>query len=345
MKVLVLSTMVPFVRGGAEELCDHLVRHLRLRRGVQAEAMRIPFTWDPAEGLVEEMLIARSLSIFNADRLIPLKFPAYLAPHPDKVLWLLHQYRQAYDLYDAGRSNIGADARGDALRSMIRNADDQAFRESRRIFTLSPTGADRLQRYNGFDAEILPQPLNDPELFPGGEAEGYVLASGRVGAGKRQHLLVRAMRHAPGLRLVIAGPPDRPEDAEELRRLAAAEGVEDRVTLDLRFLPRAELARLVNGATAVAYLPFDEDSVGYVTMEAFHAGKPVVSTSDAGGVLEIVRDGETGIVCDPEPEALGAGLAALVAEPARASRLGRDARALLDARGITWPATIEKLLA
>ena len=345
MNVLVLSTMVPFVRGGAEELCDHLVRNLRLRPGVAAEAMRIPFAWEPAENLVEEMLAARSLEIVNVDRLIALKFPAYLAPHPNKVPWLLHQYRQAYDLFDAGQSNIEADPRGDALRGMIRNADDGAFRESRRIFTLSPTGADRLRRYNGFEAEILPQPLNDPELFPGGEAEGYVLASGRVSQGKRQHLLVRAMRHAPELRLVVAGPPDRPEDADHLRRLAAEEGVEDRLALDLRFLPREDLARLVNRATAVAYLPFDEDSVGYVTMEAFHAGKPVLSTSDAGGVLEIVRDGETGVVCEPTPEALGAALSALAAAPARAARLGRNARALLDARGITWPATIEKLLA
>lgn len=345
MKVLVFSTMVPFVRGGAEELCDHLVRNLRLVPGVEAEAMRIPFSWEPAEGIVEEMLVARTLDIVNADRLIPLKFPAYLAPHPNKVPWLLHQYRQAYDLFDAGQSNIGADPRGDALRRMIRTADDQAFGESRRIFTLSPTGADRLRRYNGFEAEILPQPLNDPELFTGGEAEGYILASGRVGMGKRQHLLVRALRHAPGLRLVVAGPPDRPEDADHLRRLAAEEGVENRLTLDLRFLPRAELARLVNGATAVAYLPFDEDSVGYVTMEAFHAGKPVVSTSDAGGVLEIVRDGESGVVCGPTPEALGAALSRLAADPARAVRLGRGARALLDSRGITWPATIEKLLA
>jgi glycosyltransferase involved in cell wall biosynthesis len=345
MKVLVLSTMAPFVWGGAEELCAHLVRNLNARPGVEAEAMRIPFTWEPAETIVEEMLVARSLNIWNVDRLIPLKFPAYLAPHPNKVPWVLHQYRQAYDLFDAGHSNIAPDARGDELRRMIRAADDESFREARRIFTLSPTGADRLRRYNGFEAEILPQPLNDPELFTGGEAEGYVLASGRVGLGKRQHLLVRALRHAPSARLVVAGPPDRPEDADHLRRLAAEEGVEDRLALDLRFLPRAELARLVNGAAAVAYLPFDEDSVGYVTMEAFHAGKPVLSTSDAGGVLEIVRDGETGAVCEPTPEALGAALSALVAEPARAVRLGANARALLASRGITWPATIEKLLA
>ncbi len=345
MKVLVLSTMAPFVRGGAEELCDHLVRNLRMRPGVEAEAMRIPFTWEPAENLVEEMLIARSLNIWNVDRLIPLEFPAYLAPHPDKVPWLLRQHRQAYDLFDAGRSNIEAGPRGDALRRMVRNADDQAFRESRRIFALSPAGADRLRRYNGFEAEILPRPLDDPELFLGGEAEDYILASGPVGPGGRQHLLVRAMRHAPGLRLVIAGPPDRPEDADHLRRLAAEEGVQDRLTLDPRSLPRAELARLVNGATAVACLPSDEEPAGHAAMEAFHAGKPVLSTSDAGGLPEFVRDGETGVVCDPAPEALGAALSALAADPARAARLGRDARASLDALGATWPATIEKLLA
>lgn len=345
MKVLVLGTMVPFVHGGAEEHCDHLVLNLRRHGGVEAEAMRIPFTWDPAERLIEEMLIARTIAVANADLVIPMKFPAYLVQHPNKVLWLLHQYRQAYDLWDAGQSNIPDTPRGAGIRAMIRAADDQAFREAKRIFTLSPTGADRLWRYNGFRAEILPHPLNDPELFGGGPQEGYVLASGRVSAGKRQHLLVRALRHAPRVRLVIAGPPDRPEDAETLRRLAAEEGVEDRLVLDLRFLPRAELARLVNRALAVAYLPFDEDSVGYVTMEAFHAGKPVLSTCDAGGVLEIVRDGETGIVCEPQPEALGAALSTLAADPARAARLGAQGREALAARGATWPAAIERLLA
>ena len=66
---------------------------------------------------------------------------------------------------------------------------------------------------------------------------------------------------------------------------------------------------------------------------------------EADAVEKGVQDGETGAVCEPTPEALGAALSALVAEPARAVRLGRNARALLDSRGITWPATIEKLLA
>ena len=293
MKVLVLSTRVPFVHGGAEELCEHLVRNLGAA-GAQAEAFRIPFTWEPAERLMDEMTIARHLRLYNVDRVIALKFPAYLVPWPNKVLWLLHQYRQAYDLRDAGQSNIPDDARGAQILAAIRAADAVAFAEAGCIHTNAPITAKRLLHYNGVAATVLRPPLNDPELFKGGEPAGYVLATGRVNSAKRQHLLIEALRHAPRARLIIAGPPDSATDADALRRLAAAKGVAERVTLDLRLLPRLELANLVNNALAVAYLPFDEDSLGYCTMEAFHAGKPVLTTTDAGGVLDIVHDAATG---------------------------------------------------
>ena len=122
MRVLVLSTMVPFVHGGAEELFNHLVRNLQATAGIEAEGFRIPFTWNPAEQLIDEMLIARRLRLDNVDRLITLKFPVYLVPWHDKVLWLLHQYRQAYDLLDTGQSNIPDDTRGAQIVAAIRTA-------------------------------------------------------------------------------------------------------------------------------------------------------------------------------------------------------------------------------
>jgi glycosyltransferase involved in cell wall biosynthesis len=342
MKVLVLTTRVPFIHGGAEELRDHLVANL-IKQGADAEAMSIPFTWHPAERLLDEMWIARSLQVANADRVIALKFPAYLVPHDNKVLWVLHQYRQAYDLWDAGQSNIPDNPRGLEIRQTIKVADNRAFSESKAIYTASPVSQDRLRRYNGFSSEVLPAPLNDPELFTGGPMDGYIFAGGRVGNAKRQKLLVQALQHAPGVKLVIAGPPESPAEAEDLRRLAAELGVESRVTLDLRFLSRPELATLVNNATAAVYIPFDEDSVGYVTMEAFQAGKPVITTTDSGGVLEIVKHEETGLVVEPTPEQLGAAFRAL-SHSGRALGLGKAARRLMDAREINWPATVARLL-
>ena len=343
MKVAVLSTKVPFVHGGAEELFDHLVLNLRAA-GVEVEGFRLPFTWNPAERLLDEMLIARRLRFYNIDRLIALKFPAYLAPWNNKVVWLLHQYRQAYDLLDAGQSNIPDDERGREIVRAIRTADETALNDARHVYTNAPTTSDRLKRYNGIDSTVLRPPLNDPHLFSGGENGGYILATGRVNSGKRQHLLVRALRYAPNVRLVIAGPPDSPEEAAQLRLLVEKEEVGDRVTLDLRFLPRQDLATLVNGASAVAYLPFDEDSLGYCTMEAFQAAKPVLTVKDSGGVLDIVRHRDTGLVTAPEPEALASAMAEMAEDAALADRLGRAGRAAMVAEKLNWPATIEKLL-
>lgn len=343
MKVVVLNNSVPFVHGGAEELFDHLVRNLQMA-GVDAEGFRIPFTWNPAERLIEEMLIARQIRLSNVDRVIALKFPVYMVPWHDKTLWLLHQYRQAYDLLDAGQSNIPNDARGTEIVAAIRAADNVAFAESRRIFTNAPITGRRLMHYNGISSTVLRPPLNDPELFIGGESEGYVLATGRVNGAKRQHLLVEALRYAPGISLVVAGPPDSENDALQLREVAERAGVLERVTFDLRFLPRSDLAKLVNRALVVAYLPFDEDSLGYCTMEAFQAAKPVITTTDSGGVLDIVRDGETGLVVEPDARALASAMMALVTDPARAMRLGQAGRIAMDDHQLNWPSTIEKLL-
>jgi glycosyltransferase involved in cell wall biosynthesis len=343
MKVLVLINSVPFVRGGAEELFDHLVSNLKAA-GVEAEGFRIPFSWNPPERIIDEMFIARQTRLHNVDRLIALKFPVYLVPWPDKTIWLLHQFRQAYDLLESGQSNIPSDDRGAEIVKAVRTADNLAFSESRKIFTNSPTTASRLLRYNGVDSTVLRPPLNDPELFFETESEGYIIATGRVNAGKRQHLLVEALKYAPGVSLVVAGPPDNEEDAHRLVAIAEKEGVADRVSFELRRLPREELAGLVNKALAVAYLPFDEDSLGYCTMEALQASKPVITAMDSGGVLDIVRHGETGLVSKANPEELAAAMSSLLAAPAWARQLGRAGRQAMEGAKLSWGWTIEKLV-
>jgi glycosyltransferase involved in cell wall biosynthesis len=344
MKVAVVNNAAPFTWGGAEELAEHLVRNLRAR-GAQAELVRIPFAWDPPERLIDQMMMNLSFRLDQADRVIALKFPAYLIPHRDKVFWLLHQYRQAYDLWDAGQSNIPDTPEGWKKRAAVRAADDQAFAAATRIYTNSLVTSKRLRDYNGFQSEVLMPPLNDPEFFVNQGDEGYLLAAGRVNAGKRQALLVDALAQLPAsVRMIVAGPPDTEADAEELVRRVAAAGLQDRVKLDLRFLSRRELADYVGRARAVAYTPFDEDSVGYVTMEAFQASKPVVTTTDSGGLLQIVHEGRTGAVGGPTPKALAEAIFRLMDDPARAASLGRAGREEWNQLGITWPDTVEKLL-
>lgn len=345
MKILVVNNMAPFLWGGAEELASHLHRNL-LAAGHQSEVLRIPFQWEPATRIPSQMLLVRALELWNVDRVIALKFPAYLIRHHHKTLWLLHQFRQAYDLLEVGKSTLSETEEGATIRNAIMAADGDAFKESRRIFVNSEVTRTRLKKFNHFDSKLLLPPLNDPELFSGGAGQGYVFAGGRVNAMKRQHLLVEAMsKTSSSARLVVAGPPDTPDDARRLERLVEHYGLGDRVTLDLRFLPRSEYAAYLNAANAVAYLPYDEDSLGYVAMEAATAGKALISANDSGGVLGLVRPGETGWVAEPHPEPLAQVVANACADPTTAIQLGMAARELWLRMGITWPRTIARLLA
>lgn len=344
MKVLIVNNMAPFLWGGAEELAVHLRKNL-IEAGHQAEIMRIPFAWEPATGIPGQMAMVRSFELTNVDHVIALKFPAYLIRHPRKTLWLLHQYRQAYDLFEAGQTNMPPGENGELIRTVIRNADNETFRECRRIFTNSSVTRDRLKRFNGFDAEVLLPPLNDPELFQGGEPGGYLFAGGRINSMKRQHLLVEALAWLPGnFRLVVAGPPDSSEDADRLKHLVEKHGLENRVTLDMRFLSRQELAAYVNGATACAYLPFDEDSLGYVAMEAATAGKAIITTNDSGGVLGLVRDGQTGWVTSPEAKSLADALNKVASNEKLAVEMGAAARSLWNGMDATWKTAVTRLL-
>lgn len=344
MKVLVVNNMAPFVWGGAEELAVNLQKNLIIA-GHDSEVLRIPFQWEPASRITSQMLMVRALELWNVDKVIALKFPAFYIRHPDKTLWLLHQYRQAYDLYDAGQTNLPVGQEGDDIRSLITNADNEAFAESRRVFTNSEVTRRRLKKYNDFDASILLPPINDPEMFTGGHFGNYIFAGGRVNGMKRQHLLLEALSlTSPKVRLIIAGPPDSPTDGDQLREAVERLGLADRVKLDLRFLPRETYADYLINAAAVAYLPFDEDSLGYVAMEAATAGKALVTTSDSGGILGLVARGETGWVAEPSASSLADAMDAVFADTALTRSYGLGARDLWNSFEITWPKTVESLM-
>jgi glycosyltransferase involved in cell wall biosynthesis len=94
-------------------------------------------------------------------------------------------------------------------------------------------------------------------------------------------------------------------------------------------------------ARAVIYAPFDED-FGYVTLEAFLSGKPVITADDSGGPLEFVVDGENGFVCAPDPASIASAIASLAGDEGLARRLGSAGHAR--AKVVTWDGVVEQLI-
>jgi glycosyltransferase involved in cell wall biosynthesis len=340
-RILICATQVPFVRGGAELLVEGLRDALR-ERGHTVEVVSLPFMWNPVERIPEHALAWRMLDLSHAngqpiDQIICTKFPSYLARHPNKVVWLVHQHRQAYDWYGTPLSDFANIAEHRQVRDALFRMDGRGLGEARARYTISQNVSNRLQRFNGLDSKALYPPSRYAGQLRCGPYGDYILSSARLDRAKRLDLLLEALALAPAVRAIFAGSgPDR----ERLEGIAARLNLGERVRF-LGFVDDATLIELYSGARAVYYAPIDED-YGFATVEAFESARPVVTTSDAGGVLEFVEDGVNGYVVPPEPRAIAARLETLYNEPAVAARLGTTGQPLV--KGITWDKVVEELV-
>jgi glycosyltransferase involved in cell wall biosynthesis len=341
-RILICATQVPFVRGGAELLVDGLRDALR-ERGHSVDVVQLPFAWQPHERIGSSALAWRLLDLAHVngapvDQIICTKFPSYAAHHPHKVVWLVHQHRQAYDWYGTPFSDFSGTAEDRTVRDMLLRMDRRMLGEARRLYTISRNVGARLKRFNGLDS----QPLYPPSRYAGrlraGPYGDYVLSDARLDAAKRLDLLLRALAQtkAPIRCVFVSTGPER----EPLQRLAASLGLGARAQFR-GYVPDDELIDLYAGARAVYYAPFDED-YGFTTIQALAAARPVVTTTDAGGVLEFVEDGVNGCVAAPEPGAIAARLDALAADVELAARLGAAGPAPV--AGITWEKVLDALV-
>ncbi|HVE65869.1 MAG TPA: glycosyltransferase family 4 protein [Thermoanaerobaculia bacterium] len=340
-RVLVAAVQSPFSGGGAERHVRRLTEEL-VARGVEADLVTIPLIERERFDLVRSALAWRSLDVTEiagrpVDAVIATRFPSYAVRHPNKIAWVIHQYRQAYDQFGTKWSDFTASPEDRRTRETIAAIDHLGLSEARKVFANSQTVAARLRKYNGIASEPLYHPPPLVGRYRTGEFGDYALTVGRLDGWKRPDLPLRALAHAPAARLVVVG---RGPEEERLKRLSRELGVEGRI----RWIPEVtedELLDLYAGARLVVVAPESED-LGYVPLEAFLSGKPVLTTDDAGGPLEFVTDGETGFVVPPTPEALGAALRLVWEREAALRALGR--RGLARASELTWDATIGSLL-
>jgi glycosyltransferase involved in cell wall biosynthesis len=228
---------VPFARGGVEIFTDDLVAEL-CRRGHDADLVTAPFKWYPGERVLTQAFLWRLLDLEEADGrrielVIATKFPSYVVRHPNKVVWLVHQFRQAYELDRTDLGQFGESPEERALRRQVQQLDRLALGEARKVFATSRNVADRLQRSTGISAEVMPHPPQEL-AYRCDEYGDFVLSVGRLDRAKRIDLALEAAKLS-GIPVVVAGEgPDR----ERLEALA------DRPLV--RFLGRVSEEELVD---------------------------------------------------------------------------------------------------
>ncbi|RIK47037.1 MAG: glycosyl transferase family 1, partial [Chloroflexi bacterium] len=272
----------------------------------------------------------------RVDLVICTKYPTWAVQHPNKALWLIHQHRQAYDLYGTPLSEFTPDPASVEIRRRVFDIDRLGIKECRPRYAISQVVADRLRKFCGIHADVLHPPVPRSGLRP--EAfEPFVLSVARLDAAKRVRPLVEAwVRVESPLSLVVVG--DGPERAD-LERLVSAHGLSGRVS----FLGRVSderLRELYNTCRAVFYAPLDED-YGYTAVEALAAGKPVITAPDSGGVLEFVKNEVHGFVTSLRAAELARTIDRLEDEHL-ARRLGEGGPARVAT--LTWDRVVDALV-
>jgi glycosyltransferase involved in cell wall biosynthesis len=341
--VLVVTSAPPLVEGG------HLVIARALERALQEAGHRAAIVTTPSNrfGRQASAYLANWMTDVSqtgwgerVDQVISLRFPSYAVRHPRHVSWLNHTMREYYDLWDdfAARLSPQGRLKERVRRRVIHAADSWLLRRLTRVFAQSRTVQERLMRWNRVPSEVLyPPPPQRPYRVEG--YGDYLFFTSRLAPLKRADLVLRALAQpeAASVRLVLGGEG---EEAGRLRVLARELGLDSRVTFTGR-LDEASLVDHLARSRGVVFVPKQED-YGFVTVEAFASGRPVITASDSGGPAELVRDGVNGFVTPPEPRALARACGALMDSRGLAERMG--AEGLKDVAGLTWARTVETLL-
>jgi glycosyltransferase involved in cell wall biosynthesis len=343
MKIALCSSFVPFIQGGARNIVDWLAINLQAE-GHEVEKIYLPQV-DNLHSLSQQMMAYRWIDLDVADRVICFRPQAHLISHPHKIIWFIHHIRIFYDLWDSPYRGFPDNFENRGIRDALFSIDNHGLREAKSIFTNSRVVSERLKKYNDIDSDILYPPVFQPERFYSQGFNNEIVYICRLEHHKRQHLLIEAMKYVKSpVCLRLAGASSRNIYCNEINLKIKRWQLQDRVILDNRWISEQEKIDLLANCLAAAYIPFDEDSYGYPSIEASHAKKPILTTSDSGGVLELVQNDINGYVADPYPEALAERIDQLYIDKSKTITMGKNAATRLVEMNISWSNVLEKLL-
>lgn len=380
MKIAIVGpSPVPYTMGGAENLMWGLCNAINQLTEHQAELIKLPVKefdfWD----LVESYYQFYTLDLTHFDCIIMMKYPSWMVSHPNSICYMMHTLRGLYDTYHLmnlplevkrgsqkinylldymekkknpesldeffsllfemkGDSEIPNDYfsfPGPLIRLIIHYMDSWALKRNgvKKYFAISNTVKNR-KDYFPFNAMV--NIIYPPSTLSNGSCSGYeyIFMVSRLDGPKRIDMLIKAMRYVKSnIQLFIAGTgPEK----DKLVKLAQ----KDQRIHFLGYIKDEEIEQYYANCLVVPYFPYDED-YGYITIEAMLHKKPVITTVDAGGPTEFVKDGWSGYVTSYDAKAIAAKIDFFAQHPEEARRQGENGYKLV--KKITWKNVVEKM--
>jgi len=340
MNIIVTANIVPFMRGGADYHIEGVINQLR-KHGHQVETIRFPFKFSPESDIQKLMDFCQNYDLSQpngaqVDRVISLQFPAYGVKHPHHTVWLMHQHRAVYELYE--QQQISTELK--QLKKTITAYDTQALKNTEQLYSNSQTVSARLKKYNQLDSTPLYHPPFSAEKFYCEQSQGYIFCPSRLERLKRQDLLILAAKYLKTpVKIIIAGDGGQ---RQYYQQLIQENNLEKRVRL-VGMVSEAEKYAFYAHSLAVFFAPYAED-YGYITLEAMLSSKPVLSCDDSGGPLEFIQDQQTGYITETNPQQIANKIDQLYENQHLAESLGQQGKAHYQNQNISWDNVIKHLL-
>lgn len=317
------------------------LRDALVAEGHEVEIVSFPFKFTP-ESYIENLCAyyeEQDFSNFNGfhiDMVVALQFPAYYVKHEHKIIWLMHQHRAVYELFD--EKNPSSEIKW--LQKSITTRDTAELSKVDTLFSMSKNVSDRLFKYNGIKSTPIYHPPFNSHKFYCEKPYNYIFYPSRLESLKRQDLLIKAMRLVKTpLKAIIAGEGGQ---GEKYNRLIKKYNLKDKVRL-IGKISEEEKYVLYAHSLGVFFGPFDED-YGYISLEAMLSSKPVITCTDSGGPLEFVENDKNGFIVAPLPELIAEKLDWLWIKRNDAIDMGRVSLEMYQKKEISWENVVKKLL-
>ena len=341
MKIALINSRQPFIYGGAEILVDNLMSELK-SRGHSVKLYDFPFQPTVDNQFLNTICSARSVMLHGYDKVIAFKFPSYYIRHPNKTLWIFHQYRQVYDLWNT-EFGLMNNSYNRSISGIVRNADSNFISDAKNIFVIANEVGKRLKEYNGIESNVLYPPLEKCQTYYCEDYGDYIFYPSRINRLKRQLLAVESMKYTrTKVKLVIAGTFEDRAYQNEIMRMVSKHNLSSKVVI-YDWVDHNRKCALMASSLACVFIPYKED-YGLVTLEASYSKKSVITLKDSGGVREFIEDGNNGFVLDPDPKQMAIKYDELYNNRDVAKRMGIAAYEKINSMNINWDETIKRLL-
>jgi glycosyltransferase involved in cell wall biosynthesis len=338
MKIAVVTPkMASGERGGAENLYEGLVNALNAA-GHTATQVNVVVDESSFESILEAYSNCFYLDLNDYDLVISTKAPTYMVRHKNHISYLLHTIRVFYDMFDVEFNP--KDKEKQKQRRLIHEFDKYGLSPKRvkKHFVNGSTVYKRMIDVDDFwknvNFEVLHHPprINDFRKPQKGE---FIFFPSRLHRWKRPDLIIKSMKYVGhNIDLIISG---RGEDENYYKELAKSD---NRIKF-AGWIDEEKLVDLYSRSIVVPFVPLNED-YGLITIEAFKSKKPVITCTDSGESVYIVKEGISGFVVEPDPKKIAEKIDYLIDNPDEAKRMGEEG--YNSVQEVMWENVVMKLL-